>query len=426
MLYENKEEKEKVLLVGVNTGRREIAMESSMNELKELATAADAEVMASVVQNRESIDNATYVGKGKAEEIRNAAEELDVDTVIFNNELTGSQIRNLEQIMDRKILDRTSLILDIFANRSTSKEGKLQVELAQLKYRLPRLVGFRNHLSRQGAGIGTRGPGEQKLEVDRRHVLKRIHDIEGQLDDLTKTRSTKRKKRMESQIPIIAIVGYTNAGKSTLLNKIMEGHEEFEEHKKVYEKDMLFATLETSFRKSRFPSGKEFIMIDTVGFVSELPTKLVEAFKGTLEEINYADLILHVLDITNEDIEIQNKTTMGILKDLEVLDKPMITVLNKVDKKEDYELEYVLSEPKIMVSAKTGYNIDELLKLIESALPQKHKKFKMVVPYDKSGIISGLFEDKLVLGSEYQEDGIHVEAMLDEELEGRLKQYIVS
>lgn len=427
-LFENKENhRERVLVVGVDVGIRksDIDIESSMKELEELAEAAGAEVIGSVVQKRERIDAVFYVGKGKAEEIRNAAEELDVDTVIFNNELSGAQIRNLEKAMDRKILDRTSLILDIFANRAASREGKLQVELAQLKYRLPRLVGFSNHLSRLGGGIGTRGPGEQKLEIDRRHILGRIHDIEKQIRELEKVRSMKRKQRIESNTPIVAIVGYTNAGKSTLLNSLIKSDEDYGPEKDVFVKDMLFATLETSLRKGTLPGGREFILTDTVGFVSKLPTKLVEAFKGTLEEVKYADVLLHVLDITNEDLELQMKTTMDILRDLDCLDKPIITVLNKCDKNEGYELMYSIEDPKIMISAKTGYNLDKLLEMIEEHIPEKYHRIKFLLPYDESGLMSIIFGDKGVESIEYKQEGIEILASVSEKTKSKYRKYVI-
>lgn len=427
-LFENKENhRERVLVVGVDVGSRksDIDIDSSMKELEELAEAAGAEVLGSVVQKRERIDTVFYVGKGKAEEIRNASEELEVDTVIFNNELSGAQIRNLEKAIDRKILDRTSLILDIFANRAASREGKLQVELAQLKYRLPRLVGFSNHLSRLGGGIGTRGPGEQKLEIDRRHILGRIHDIEKQIRELEKVRAMKRKQRIESNVPIVAIVGYTNAGKSTLLNSLIKNDEDYEPEKDVFVKDMLFATLETSLRKGTLPGGREFILTDTVGFVSKLPTKLVEAFKGTLEEVKYADVLLHVLDITNEDLELQMKTTMDILRDLECLDKPIITVLNKCDKNESYELIYSIEDPKIMISAKTGKNLDKLLEMIEEHIPEKYQKIKFLLPYDESGLMSVIFGDKGVEVIDYKQEGIEILASVSEKTKSKYRKYVI-
>ncbi|KNF09252.1 GTP-binding protein HflX [Gottschalkia purinilytica] len=425
-MYNIQEKKEeRVLIVGVDTNKKyEINIESSMKELAELVKAAEGVVEASIIQNRESIDSAYYIGTGKAQEIAIYCEELNIDTVVFNNELTGAQIRNLEEIINRKIIDRTSLILDIFAKRATSKEGKLQVELAQLKYRLPRLIGYRNYLSRAGAGIGTRGPGEQKLEIDRRHILSRINDIERQLKELTNVRKIKRKKRENSNIPIVALVGYTNAGKSTLLNSIIREDNEYHEDKEVFAYDMLFATLETTLRKSMLPNGQDFLITDTVGFVSKLPTRLVEAFKGTLEEVKYADLLLHVIDVTNEDINIQVKTTMSILKDLDVLDKPIITVFNKVDIDNNYSLEYDIKEPKVFISAKTGHNLDRLLKMIQENLPNKYYKVDILVPYDKGELMSYLFDNTKVEKCEYVEKGTLVTTTLDSIDFNRYNEYV--
>jgi GTP-binding protein HflX len=322
-------DKEKTIIVGVEL-YNESYIEDSMDELEDLVIAAGGVVLYRTIQKRSSIDPAYFIGKGKALEIKEYCDLYDIDTVVFNDELSGAQIRNLEDIIDRKIVDRTTLILDIFASRANSKEGKLQVKLAQLKYRLPRLTGFRNYLSRTGGGIGTRGPGEQKLELDRRHLLKEINNIKKELKEVEKTRNVKRKKRANSAIPMVALVGYTNSGKSTLLNRILELYSNSDETKKVFAYDMLFATLETSLRQVRFPNGQKFIITDTVGFVSKLPTNLIEAFKGTLEEVKYADLILHVVDASSKNLNIQIETTMNILKELEVLNKPIITVFNKM------------------------------------------------------------------------------------------------
>ena len=322
------------------------------------------------------MDPAYFIGRGKAYEIKEYCEIHDIDTVVFNDELSGAQLRNLEDIIDRKIIDRTNLILDIFASRATSKEGKLQVKLAQLKYRLPRLVGFRKYLSRTGGGIGTRGPGEQKLELDRRYILKEINNIEKALKEAKKTRDVKRKKRENASIPIVALVGYTNAGKSTLLNRIIELYGDNDNSKKVFVYDMLFATLETSLRQAKLPNGQKFLITDTVGFVSKLPTDLIEAFKGTIEEVSYADLILHVVDASNKNLDIQIETTLDILRDLDVLDKPIITVFNKMDKKDKNELIYDTKnvEKKIFISAKKDKNLDQLLHMIMENLPITYKE----------------------------------------------------
>ena len=311
---------ERALLVGMNittVSKRidDIDINDSMEELKELAKAAGAEVVGSVIQNRPAVDAAYYIGKGKVEEIKGYCEGLDATLIIFNDELSGAQTRNIEDLTGIKTIDRTTLILDIFAQRAKSKEGKLQVELAQLKYRLPRLYGMGGSMSRTGAGIGTRGPGEQKLEIDKRHILNRAADIRAELKLVKKNRETQRNQRKKSNIPIVALVGYTNAGKSTLLNELIKTHKDYECEKEVFVKDMLFATLDVTLRKAVLPNKRDFLVVDTVGFVSKLPHDLVDAFKSTLEEVNYADLILHVIDATNDSYEIQKKTTEKVLKE---------------------------------------------------------------------------------------------------------------
>ena len=297
-------QQERALLIGLNITTNvkkidDIDINESMEELKELAKAAGAEVVGSLIQNRPAIDAAYYVGKGKVEELRAYCEATDATMVIFNDELSGAHIRNLEEAVGRKVIDRTTLILDIFAQRALSKEGKLQVELAQLRYRMPRLYGMGGEMSRTGAGIGTRGPGEQKLEIDKRIILNKIADIRKELKEVSKNRETQRVQRMKSNIPIVALVGYTNAGKSTLLNELIKTHKDYEEEKEVFVKNMLFATLDVTLRKATLPNKRDFLVVDTVGFVSKLPHDLVNAFKATLEEVQYADLILHVIDATN-------------------------------------------------------------------------------------------------------------------------------
>lgn len=418
---------ERVLIVGVELYTDTIEIETSMDELQELVKAAGGIVISRVVQKIEAIHPAHFIGKGKVEEIKNYCEELDITTVVFNDELSGAQLRNLEAMIDKKIVDRTNLILDIFASRASTSEGKLQVKLAQMKYRLPRLIGFSDYLSRPGGGIGTRGPGEQKLETDRRHILREIENIEKHLKEVEQVRSVKRKKREESNLPIVALVGYTNAGKSTLLNRLIEFNDDAIEKKNVYVEDMLFATLDTALRRSKLPNGQGFLLTDTVGFVSKLPTRLIEAFKGTLEEVKYADLLLHVVDSSNKDLDIQITTTLNILKDLDVLDKPMITIFNKMDKTDIQNLIYdnSLVENKIFISAKNDVNIEKLMELIEEHLPQQYKEVTLKIPYDKQNIINYFMTNYDVSNIEYLEDGTSIIVVIDQIDFNKYKEYIL-
>lgn len=411
-------EHEKALLVGLNLTTNvkridDIDIDDSMKELEELAKAAGAEVVGSLIQNKQSIDAAFYLGKGKIEEIAAYSKSLDASLVIFNDELSGSQIRNIEDAVGVKIIDRTTLILDIFAQRAMSKEGKLQVELAQLRYRLPRLYGMGGQMSRTGAGIGTRGPGEQKLEVDKRHILNRQSDIRKELKLVKKNRETQRIQRKKSNTPIVALVGYTNAGKSTLLNELIKTHKDYHQDKEVFQKNMLFATLDVTLRKASLPNKKEFLVVDTVGFVSKLPHDLIEAFKATLEEVQYADLILHVIDATNESFEIQQKTTDKVLKDLNIEDKKQILVYNKVDKLE-LDIYPKNQEDVVYISAKQGINMDKLMNMIEESLIDDMYDVNLLLPYDKANVFSELKNKYTIEKFEYVEDGIEVSVSLNE------------
>lgn len=418
--------KEKTIIVGLQL-YDEPDIEDSMDELEELVKAGGGVVVFRIIQKKKSVDPAYFIGRGKAYEIKEYCEIHDIDTVVFNDELSGAQLRNLEDIIDRKIIDRTNLILDIFASRATSKEGKLQVKLAQLKYRLPRLVGFRKYLSRTGGGIGTRGPGEQKLELDRRYILKEINNIEKALKEAKKTRDVKRKKRENASIPIVALVGYTNAGKSTLLNRIIELYGDNDNSKKVFVYDMLFATLETSLRQAKLPNGQKFLITDTVGFVSKLPTDLIEAFKGTIEEVSYADLILHVVDASNKNLDIQIETTLDILRDLDVLDKPIITVFNKMDKKDKNELIYDTKnvEKKIFISAKKDKNLDQLLHMIMENLPITYKEATFLIPYKNQPLISYILNNYEYGNLEYLEEGVKLTVNISLTDYQRLKRFEV-
>nr|WP_209010635.1 GTPase HflX [Clostridioides difficile] len=402
----------------------DIDTNESMEELKELTKAAGAEVVGSLIQNKHSVDAAYYIGKGKVEEIRAYSDSLDATLVIFNDELSGAQIRNIENVVGRKVIDRTTLILDIFAQRALSKEGKLQVELAQLKYRLPRLYGMGGEMSRTGAGIGTRGPGEQKLEIDKRHIFNKAADIRRELKEVKKNRETQRVKRLKSNIPIVALVGYTNAGKSTLLNELIKTHKDYEQEKEVFVKDMLFATLDVTLRKALLPNKKEFLVVDTVGFVSKLPHDLVEAFKATLEEVQYADLILHVIDATNTSYELQKSTTEGVLKELGVNDKKHILVYNKVDKLE-LDIYPKSQEDIVYISAKQGINMDKLLNMIEIALMENTYSVSLMLPYERGDIFSRIKDKYNVENFEYGESGITLDVDLDEEDFNIYREYIL-
>jgi len=417
---------QRAILVGINTGDKDeiTDIENSMEELKELAEAAGAKVLEIVTQNKQRIDAAFFIGKGKMEEIKILCNELDANIVIFNDELSGAQIRNLEENIERTVIDRTALILDIFAQRAQSKEGKLQVELAQLRYRLPRLVGFGRSLSRTGAGIGTRGPGEKKLELDRRHILNRINDIKKEIEEIKKTREVQRSKRKKNEIPVAALVGYTNAGKSTIMNKLIQlngGQEE----KEVYVEDMLFATLDTAHRKLTFPTNEEFILIDTVGFVSKLPHALIEAFKATLEEVQYANLLLHIIDATNEDYEMQVKVTEHVLKELGVKDKPTIMVYNKMDKITDKSICIPTGENVLHLSALRETGLDKLQEKMKDLLFGNLKKVMLLLPYEKGNIVSYLCDKTKVCSTEYREDGILIEVLLGPVEYNKFSEYLI-
>ena len=404
---------EKAVLVGLNITTNvkkidDIDINESMAELKELVKAAGAEVLASVIQNKPARDAAYFIGKGKVEEIRDYCHMLGATMIVFNDELSGAHMRNIEDVTGLKVIDRTALILDIFAQRALSKEGKLQVELAQLKYRLPRLYGMGGQMSRTGAGIGTRGPGEQKLEVDKRHILNRAADIRKELREVKQNRETQRVQRLKSNIPIVALVGYTNAGKSTLLNELIKTHKDYETEKEVFVKDMLFATLDVTLRKATLPNKRDFLVVDTVGFVSKLPHDLVEAFKATLEEVKYADLILHVIDATNSSFELQKQTTESVLKELGADDKKTIIVYNKIDR---LELDI--------------YPRNREDRIIENALMEDTYQVKLLLPYDKGNIFSRIKEKYNVDSFEYVENGTQLEVSLDEEDYNVYKEYII-
>lgn len=425
----DKNKKEKCLIVGIELSSNDFY--NDMEELADLVVAAEGEVVGEVTQNRNSIDNRYYLGIGKLEEIARFSDELDVDTVIFNDELSGSQLKNIEDIIGKKVIDRTTLILDIFAKRALTNEGKLQVELAQLRYRLPRLIGMNSGMSRQGGGIGSKGPGEKKIEIDKRHILSRINDIEVQINRIEKVRETKRKKRIKDEIPVVSIVGYTNAGKSTLMNSLIETYYEEEklDNKKVFVKDMLFATLDTEHRKVKLPGGRDVIFSDTVGFIKKLPTQLVKAFHSTLEELTYSEVILHLLDINDEKLELNKQTTDELIEKIAGKEIPIITVYNKIDKIDNTKESNITfmsgKEDVFYISAQDKTNIDELLEYIDTKLNGKKAKYKLLIPNNDYKSYYYLYENRNTTNVEYTKDGIELEAVIYEDEKYKFNNYII-
>lgn len=371
-----------------------------MKELSELVYAAGGEVIIETTQNMDRFNPKYLIGPGKVEEIKEICESNEIDTVVFNDELTGIQLRNLNDAIKKKVVDRTNLILDIFALRATTYEAKLQVKMAALEYELPRLLGIKGW-SRTGGGIGTRGPGEQIIETDRRRLKREIDSIKDKLKKAKQVRATTGKDRRNSDIPIVTLVGYTNAGKSTILNKLKD-----EDSKEVFVKDMLFATLDASTRSATLPNNRPYLISDTVGFVSKLPTKLVEAFKSTLEEIKYSDLILHVIDLAGEDLVMEYNTTMEILKDIGIEDKKILTVFNKKDL---VELETIvppgMDEKKIYISAMSDEDILRLKEQIEEELELGLSYVKGFLPYNALGLLEKLRHNFTLKDIEYTNDG---------------------
>lgn len=409
---------QKVITVTVNIDMDEKTLEDKVIELEKLVQALDGEVVLSLTQNKSFVDKAFYIGKGKVNEIKDYCEKLDAEFVVFNNELTGSQVKNLEEIIGIRVIDRTNLILDIFSERARTKEAKLQVKLAKLKYTLPRLSALRSGFSRQQGGIGGKGIGEQQIELDRRTINREISSITSQLKEIEKNRNEIRKKRINSKEPIISLVGYTNAGKSTLINKLISyGKDENSEIKEVFVKDMLFATLDTYVREGLLLNGSKVMYVDTVGFVSDIPHNLVESFKGTLEEIKYSNLILHVVDISNVNVDEQIKITNDMIKKLECEDKNVIYVFNKVDKlaDENIKFQYANIENKVFISAKNDEDIILLLKEIEKVLFSSLVKTELLIPYDKQKIVSNILNNYMPEFVEHIETGSFLKVSLKKE-----------
>ncbi len=417
-----KEEEYKAILVGVQLGED---ISYSMEELKGLCEAASIETIGSVIQNMEKPNTATLIGSGKVDEIRELVSNMEADLVVFNDELSGMQLRNLEDAFGVRVIDRVILILDIFAKRATSREGKLQVELAQLKYRIPRLTGFGKSLSRLGGGIGTRGPGEKKLETDRRHIERRIYDIRDELDSIKRNRATQKKLREKNEIPVVALVGYTNSGKSALMNRILSKTEK--EEKQVFEENMLFATLDTYQRRVEPDKNHSFILVDTIGFVSRLPHLLIDAFKATLEIVTEADLLVHVVDASYENSDFHVEVTEKVLKEIGAGSKAKIKALNKVDLVGDRNTLEVNSTGKdsFLISAKYDTGVDELMSEIMKRIFGEMIETKLLIPYTRGDISSYIQNKGEVKNIEYTGEGTLMECSLKEEVYNRFKEFEV-
>ena len=411
-LYDLNDVEERVILVGVQEGDGEDA-EESVEELAELSKTAGAQVVGTVIQKRERIHPGTYVGKGKMEELKNLIWELGATGVVCDDELSPAQLRNLEDALDTKVMDRTMVILDIFAARANTREGKIQVELAQLKYRAVRLVGMRNSLSRLGGGIGTRGPGEKKLEMDRRLIKERISQLKRELEQVKRHRELLREGRKRERVMTAAIVGYTNAGKSTLLNTLTDAG--------VLSEDKLFATLDPTTRMLELSGGTRIYLTDTVGFIRKLPHHLIEAFKSTLEEAKYADIILHVVDASNPQMEDQMGVVYDTLQELEVTNKKMVTLFNKQDK---LLTEQILRDPNadhvLRISAKTGEGLEQLKDVLEKIVTEDQIYLERVIPYKDAGILQQIRKYGQLMEEEYTDGGIAVKARVPKDIYGRL------
>lgn len=412
--YENKQEPEKAVLIAVDTG--EYDCDISLDELGELAETAGAEVVGRMSQKRDKPDSATFLGSGRLEELGDFCKNNEVDLVIADSELAPAQLRNIEKATDVRVIDRTTLILDIFAERARSNEGKLQVELAQLRYSLPRLMGQGTKLSRLGGGIGTRGPGETKLESDRRHIRRRIKALEDEFDALEKRRSLARARREKDGVETVVIVGYTNAGKSTLMNTLTEAG--------VLAQDKLFATLDPTSRALVLPDGRRVMLIDTVGFIRRLPHHLVEAFKSTLEEAVCAKVILNVCDASDPECAEHLKVTNDLLEELGCSGKPIIPVFNKCDLPQADEAAMRLPGA-VNISALEGKGLDELLDAVAKALPPTRAKAKLLIPYSDGAAAAALRKDGVITVEDYRADGLYLELTADVSLIDRYQDYCV-
>lgn len=418
ILHKIEDEEERVILVAVDADNSEDDTEKCLDELEDLAKTAGAVTVGRVIQKRERVSAGYYVGSGKLDEIRTMINAFDATGIICDDELTPAQMRNMEKILQTKVMDRTMLILDIFAARAVSSEGKIQVELAQLKYRLSRLTGMGTSMSRLGGGIGTRGPGEKKLETDRRHIKERIHELKSDLEEIRTHRSLLRNQRSKSGRPVVSLVGYTNAGKSTILNSLTDAG--------VLEEDKLFATLDTTTRNVTLLGGSNIYLTDTVGFVQKLSHHLVEAFKATLEELKFADILLHVVDASDENRVKHMEVVYSTLRDLGCGEKPVITVFNKMDK----EIEMPLPQDKnccarVEICAKNQKSLENLLDVTEEVLKSFRKPMKVLIPYTEGSLLAVVHGKCEIINEEHTENGTLIEAYMTDEAAGRLEKYKV-
>lgn len=419
-------ELERVLLVGVDTGEEQ-NFEGSMEELKQLAKACYMEPVGTVIQRMEFVHKALYIGTGKVQEVRDAAQALDAQLILFNDTLTPSQIKNLQDELKTPVIDRTTLILNIFEMRARTREAKLQVETAKLQYLLPRLVGMHEALTRQGGTSGSmssRGAGEKKLELDRRHIEHRISELRKELDAISRERETQRKRREQSRIPLVALVGYTNAGKSTIMNHMVERFVGDEE-KKVLEKDMLFATLDTTIRRINTGNNQDFLLTDTVGFIHKLPHGLVKAFRSTLEEIKGADLLLQVVDVSDPGYQEQMETTKETLRELGAGDIPMVIAFNKADRLFENPYPRTAGTNKIYISARQPESIELLVKEIIRRVYADYEEIQLLIPYEKGSIVSYLQENAQILEQTYEPEGTRMRVNCHHADAGKYEQYVV-
>ncbi|MDM0460333.1 GTPase HflX [Clostridium perfringens] len=419
------DDSERAILVGCDT-------RESLDELEELAKACDIPTLEKVFQNRSKIDASFYIGRGKVLEIANIRQLTRANLVIFDDELSGAQVKNLEANLGVKVIDRTTLILEIFSRRAKTREAKIQVELAQLKYRAARLMGLGTVMSRTGGGIGTRGPGEKKLEIDRRHIRERIYDLQAELKKIKKIRETQRERRSKDKNSQVSLVGYTNAGKSTLRNTLCAESASTlatQAKDKVFEADMLFATLDTTTRAIKLPDNRDITLTDTVGFVSKLPHELVEAFKSTLEEVIYSDLLCHVVDASSDNAQEEIIAVEKVLGELKALESAKILVLNKIDKADEEKLNELeakyssIYNKVVKISARERINLDELLEAISEELPYTLKSKEYIIPYTAQQVVAYLHRNANVSEEEYREEGTYIKAEVDEEVENKCREY---